>query len=300
MRWTMLGALAVAAMGCAEPEVLEPLSVDDQAISGFLFQHFDDADPTEMTRGIDEILVPLMLARLENVKDRNDPLDGGWLADLPVITEKELGTLSMPAGVTVAEQKFPTARVRESAFSVADNRALAVEPNRVCLESETTLWAEREFTSDAACFADGTCDRITILQPTYKQNPIARIWYDQLFDIRVFTIDDGKGNTYEAMVSRGWLEERWFSRSGNNSWDQIWSLDVIIDDGNGGSLGWNAYWTSLQIDLLGDDLLLNSIRDGLHQAAYWSEGFLETGEAHPDCPNDRAADAPERWKNVEG
>lgn len=306
MRWSMCAPLVLAAVGCAEPEELEPLPdadpeaiVDTEGVSAFLFKHFDDTDTTNMERALSEVLVPLMRARIEAVSDPSDPLDPSWLADLPTLTEDDLGTLNMPEGVTSGEQKFPTARVRTSAFTVADNRTLATEPNRICLESETTLWAEREFTSDETCFADGTCDRLTILQPTYKQNPIARIWYDQLFDLRVFTIDDGNGGEVQALVTRGWLEERWFSRNGTNSWDQIWSLDVIIDDGEG-SIGWNAYWTSLQIALLGDDLFLNSVREGLHQTAYWTEGYLETGNAHPDCPTARDNDMPDRWKNEEG
>lgn len=302
MRWSMGAALVVMAAGCTPPPELEPLSVDDQQISAFLFERFDAADATEFERGIVEVLLPLMRGRIAAVGDPGDPMDDGWLADLPVLTEDQLGTLSMPEGVTSEEQKFPLARVRQSGFTVADNRALATEPNRICLESETTRWATRDFTSDATCFADGSCDELTVLQPTYKQNPLARIWYDQLFDIRVIDLQLDKKTTVEALVTRGWTEEVWYSRDGSNSWDQIWSLDILIDDGEGGSIGWNAYWTSLQVLGLTDGLLESSIREGLHQTAYWTEHFMDTGEAHPDCTegpvnNDRSDEMPTRWKN---
>ena len=110
-------------------------------------------------------------------------------------------------------------------------------------------------------------------------------------------IEDADGNALDALLVRSWIEERWYSKSGRNSWDQIWALDVIIDDGDGGSIGWNAYWTSLQVNLLGDDLLETSLREGLTQAAVWSDYFLANGSADPDCPNDRSDEKPERWEN---
>lgn len=300
MRWWMLGGLALGVAGCEE-EPPPPLNEDGQTISAFLFRHFDDADTKEMVRGLEEVLLPLMRTRVAAVADPSDDMSSDWLAELPTLEEEDLGTLTMPTGVTSAEQKFPYARVRVSDHPVADHRTLALEPNRICLESETTRWAEREFTSDTACFGDGSCSRLTAVQATYKQNPLAKIWYDQLFDLRVFELDDGAGGTVEALVTRGWIEERWFSRNGGNSWDQIWSLDVVIDEGEG-SLGWNAYWTSLQVSLLTDGLLRDSIQGGLHQSAYWTEHFMNSGNAHEDCTggpvnNDRDDEMPERWKN---
>ena len=295
MHKSILLPMALLAVGC-----VKPLELTESDAPYFILANFDAEDTNELERAIGERMLPFMEDQLAAVEDPSDDFDDTWLASIPNLTAADLGDLSVPTGVELDAIEFPIARVRSSNFDVAAQRELALEPNRACIESETTIWARRTFTEGGDCFGDGSCDRLTATQPTNKKNPLTEIWYDQFFDHRVFTVRDEDGNDREAMIVRAWLDERWFSRSGNNSWDQLYQIDVIVDDGNGGSIGWVGYWTSLQVSGLLDSLFQSSLREGLHQSAQWGEHFMQTGNAHEDCPNDRAGEEPERWENVEG
>ncbi len=304
MHKSMIAAGVLFTVACApEPPPAENPPPEIEDATTFIFTNFRTEKVSDLEFAVAELL-PFIEQKLAAVKKPEEPLDASWYVELDRLDEELLGDLEMPEGVTSEEQKFPLGRVRSSAFPVADVVELATEPNRVCLESETTLWAERSFTSDTECFVDGSCDSLQAVQETYKQNPLTAIWYDQQWDHRTLQIEVD-GEPRDVLLTQGWLEERFFSESGGNSWDQIWSLDILVDTPEG-SVGYNAYWTSLQVTLLGDRLLEDSLRTGLQQTADWTEVFLETGESTEDCNdairgNDntdpRLFEKPDRWPN---
>ena len=147
MHKSVVWLLALFAMGCEpEPEPAEEPPPEAADRTQDLFTQFNDEDPAELVTALEQLL-PFMREKLGGVPDGADGMDVAWFAEIPRLEEDALGDLQMPEGVTSAEQKFPLARIRQSAFPVADQRALATEVNRICIESETTKWAEREFTS---------------------------------------------------------------------------------------------------------------------------------------------------------
>ncbi|MBX2800482.1 MAG: hypothetical protein KTR31_22580 [Myxococcales bacterium] len=303
MRTINAWMLAVLVGGCSGEPVPDPVEPPPEVANATLFimEHFDDEDTSDLAFALSEELLPFLQEKWAKV-DGGDPdadPEASPFAEIPAIDAASLGTLSFPTwpeGYSEDDQKFPLAYIRRSAQGMAENRTLAMEVNRVCIESETTLYARREFTEGGDCFGDGSCDDLRVFQPTYKKNPLTEIWYDEFFRYRVIDIDVG-GETRQAMIQRGWIEEPFYAPNGNNVWLMLYSLDVVIEDGDG-SFGWNAYWSALDVNLLSDGLLSNSIQEGLRDASNWAETWMATGAADKGCPNDRAEEEPERWENV--
>ncbi|MEN0062272.1 MAG: hypothetical protein AAGA48_08975 [Myxococcota bacterium] len=293
VRWSVLGTL----VACAPPDA-EDVPAEIGEATEFLFAHLDDEDPTAIQRVIAETVLPFVLQKLDAIDDPSDPMDPGYYTDLQPLPEGSLGDLSMPEGTTSADQRVPVARVRRTTNRAADFRELAAVTDRTCIESETTHWAERSFLTDADCYARGDCDWLSAVQPTLKVNPLASIWYDQHLEQRELQVEVD-GASFDATLARSFLTERWFSRNGNNQWDQLWTLDVTVDRPDG-AVTWNAYWSALQVTLLSDAILASSIRAGMVEAGAWADHFVEQGVAHPDCPHERGQPMPERWSNEPG
>lgn len=294
VQWWVVGGW----LACAPPDA-EDVPQEIGEATEFLFSRLDDKDPSSLERVLSETVLPFVLQKLAAVEDPSDPFDPGYYTDLQPLREDRLGALMMPEGTTSADQRVPVARVRRTPFGTADFRELSAIPERTCIESETTEWALREYSTDPDCYARGECEWLAAVQPTLKVNALASIWYDQHLDQRELSVEID-GETYGATVARSWLTERWYSRSGNNQWDQLWTLDVTVDQPEGGAVTWNAYWSALQVQLLSDGILASSIRAGMVEAGTWADYFIEEGSPHPDCPHERGLPMPERWPNEPG
>ena len=211
---------------------------------------------------------------------------------LPVLKGDDLGGLSIPAGID-AEVQVPVALQGKSKYSPPKTAPLATETNQICIESSTTVWAGRELLSDGACFEDGSCDNLQTFTEVRKENAIAKVWYDMFKDYRTFEFEDADGNVHDAVIGRAWIEEMFPGDGGNNSWDQLFQLDVGVSDpdGNGG-LKWFAMWSSVTLTGIGDDAYANLVRDGVDDAFLYADEFLD-GDIQA-CPNDRGLDKPDR------
>ncbi|MEN0065199.1 MAG: hypothetical protein AAGA48_23850 [Myxococcota bacterium] len=287
------GFALVGAIGCAPPDAESPPPSVDEAIRT-VFSQFQDDDPSELVDAVRRTLVPMIDDKIARVEQPDDDLDPGWYLELPPLPTSSLGDLQMPEGVSADDQSVPTSRVNRSAFTVADFRRVAANEDGTCLEAATTKWARRSFASDPSCFAEGFCDELTGVQATLKDNPLLKIWYDQRLEHRVIDIGDDETGPIDALITRGSNDQRWFSQNGNKSWDQLWTLQIVADTDEG-AVRFSALWASLQVALLSDALLEQSVRGGLAQEANWRDHFLETGEAHPNCNHDRGAEMPDRW-----
>ncbi len=276
-------AAVVFASGCAKAPVEAPAELAD--LSLFLFEHYMDEDTAELAAGIENLRPFIEGADFSlDAKDR--------AVTLPKLDGAALGDLSIPAGADV-EKQVPIGLTSKSDHPLDAHRELATEPNRVCIESDTTVWARREFTTDTACYVDGSCDGLEATQETRKENFLAKVWYDQFVSYRVIDVEDADGNVYEALVSRAWIEEVSPGDGGNSSWDQLFSLEVMIPDGNA-SMRWTDYWSSITLTGIGDDAYANLVIDGLEQAATWGDAFIANGGPADDCNLDRGAEKPAR------
>jgi hypothetical protein len=153
------------------------------------------------------------------------------------------------------------------------------------------VWAQREFLTDTACFEDASCDRLEASQEVRKENFLAKVWYDQLKTYRRFDLEDEEGNIRKAIVGRSWIERVFPADGDSNSWDQLFQLDVFIEDG-GETQRWFSMWSSVTLGGVGDDLYGSLVVDGVEQALVFGDEFISNDIQ--SCPNDRAAEKPPR------
>jgi hypothetical protein len=275
------GLVGALVGGCAKPPAEAPKELGDLGL--FLFKHFEDEDPAEMAAGLLNLRGQVQAMDLSA-----DPKD--IAVTMPILEGDNLGGLSIPAGID-AELQVPIALAGESVHPIDKQPILALEPNQVCIESDTTVWAMRDFLSDTACFEDGSCDRLDTLQEVRKENFLAKVWFDQYKNYRWFELEDEEGNVTRALVGRSWIAEQFPADGGNNSWDQLFHLDVSLEAG-GKTLKWFSMWSSVTLGGVGDDIYANLVIDGIAQAQLFGDEFI-SGTIN-ECTNDRNLPKPDR------
>lgn len=272
--------VAITAVGCAKAPPEAPKELGDLGL--FLFKHFEDEDPAEMAAGV--LNLKGILAE-ELKKDEKDQA-----VTMPILDGDNLGGLSIPEGVD-AESQVPIALPGESVHPINDQLVAILEPNQICIESDSTVWAERTFVTDKACFEDKSCDRLEVTQEVRKENFLAKVWYDQYKNYRWLTLTDDEGNESSAIIARSWLDQVFPADGDNNSWDQVFQLDVFIENG-GKTTRWFSMWSSVTLGGVGDDLYGSLVVDGINQAMVFGDEFI-AGDIQ-ECKNDRALAKPER------
>jgi hypothetical protein len=227
--------------------------------------------------------------------DQDMSLDAKDLAlTMPILKGDDLGELEIPDGADPQKQvniSLPGSSVN----SVDDTRILHVEPNQICIESETTIWAGREVTNgNEACWLENSCDRLETFTEVRKENILAKVWYDQFKVYRLFTVTEEDESTTEIIVGRAWTEEVFAADKDNNSWDQLFQLDVYIPHPNkdGESVRWFSMWSSITLSLITDDAYANLVIDGIADAYVYADEFIEDDMV--TCPNDRDLEKPPR------
>jgi len=273
MRLT-LSVLSLAILaGCGKPPAEAPKELGKLGL--FLFANFDAEDPAEMNAGIENLVGFIQKDDLT--------LDAVDLAvTMPILDGKNLGGLSIPKGVS-AEDQIPVAMSGESKHNLQKNAELALEPNRVCIDSSTTIWSHREFLSDEQCWLDGDCETLQTLNEIRKENLFAKVWFDEYIDYRHFTLEDGT----EVIGVKAWIEEQFPADKENNSWDQLYSVDFYIPNPKNEkkTLRWLSFWSSITVGGLGDDLYSALVREGIADAYTYGDEFID-GEIE-SCKNDR-------------
>ncbi|MEZ4237164.1 MAG: hypothetical protein R3F59_13620 [Myxococcota bacterium] len=279
--WKVGILIAAVAAGCAKPPPEAPKELGDLGL--FLFKHFEDEDPAEMAVGLQNLK-----SQIKSTDFTADPKD--IAVTMPILQGDDLGGLEIPAGIS-ADAQIPIALAGQSVHAIGKQDVLALEPNQVCIESESTVWAHREFLSDTGCFEDGSCDRLEVKQEVRKENFLAKVWFDQYKNYRWFELEDEDGNVTRALVGRSWIDQQFMADGGNNSWDQLFHIDAYIEDG-GKTLRWFSMWSSVTLGGVGDDLYGSLVIDGIGEALVFGDEFI-AGNVET-CKNDRNAEKPAR------
>lgn len=277
----LLVAVGLAA-GCRPPPELvdETEGLSLTAIIPRLFTQQEDEED-----GLRSLVVAL--------EDRLDalavPLDGARRDrefSLEPIGPDEMGGADFPDG---AEPENQDAVVVFSRSRHDWDTALAtvLEPNQVCIESKTTVYYQRDYTSDDGCFRSGTCDRVTSVNEVRKELSIlANGWYDLTKDFRRTTLDDGR----RVMVARAWLP-RIFPLNGNNRAVQTFTSEVWLEDDDT-VIRMFALWGQLEIGLPRTamrDLTSNTLDEAMERQDLWNETEDPSTYCNQDRdrPNDR-------------
>lgn len=269
VRRLLLLALTVAVTGCAKPPVEAPAELGELGL--YLFANFGNEDPAELIAGISK-----MEAWMDD-HDLDGPVQDRAYA-MPVLTEDDWGDIRGVSGADPNDQT-PLAAFGVSRHDLDANVALQGETNHVCIESNSTKYYGRTFVSEKGCFLDGTCDFLETSNEVRKESLAAKVWYDLFKDYRVVE-DEASGR--RVLYSRGWIERQFLADGGNNSWDQLFSLEVWIPDGDR-TKRFHAFWSAVTIGSIGDDLYLSQVEAGLDEGYVNADNFID-GEL---CANDR-------------
>ena len=288
-RTALIGCLLLGACHKEPPSAPKELG----ELGAFLFANFETDD---------EDVLEDMGAGFLNLRDylKNDAgdltLDAKDLAvTMPILEGDDLGDLSSPKGADPAKQ-VNRAVPGLSKHKVDDARVLHVQTNQICIESSSTLWAQREFLTDEKCWDKAECDRLETYTEVYKKNILAEVWYDQFKNYRSFEIEDEDGELVTVVAGRAWIEEVFPAQGGgNNSWDQLYQLDVYIPDPDKPSqtLRWFSMWSSITLGGLSDDAYGALVVDGIGEGYIYGDEFID-GVTDGECKNDRQFAKPDR------
>jgi hypothetical protein len=267
----------LALFACKPAEEAPDVVVGEQVyalvdIPHLMFTNFDAGDATLMTQLLED-----MKLEVGKIDPSVKPKDRAFT--IPSLTADQLGGAVMPEGVDPANQ-VSTVVLGQSTHTVDANAALVVEPNQICIESETTKYAGRTFLTDAACFPARGCDVVRTSQEVRKENLLAKAWYDQFKDFRWFAMADGT----PALVARSWVPKVYEGDGGNTSFAQSFTVEAWIPNGET-TLRAYAMWAEINIGLP-PDVMQNIILDGLGESMTFADQYIDDPTA-AWCPNDR-------------
>jgi hypothetical protein len=276
-----------ALVGCAKPAPEAPKDIG--LLGAFLFSNFEVTDETDLA---DYHAGLLNLRDFLTTEDMAlDALDRAF--EMPILDGDDLGGHPIPAGADPLKQ-VNRALSGVSSHSPAAAKVLHTELNQVCIESDTTKFAQRELLTDGACWLDGSCDRLDTLTAVYKSS-LADVWYDQYKNYRTFTLTEEDDTTTEVVIGAAWIEDVFETKGGGGSWDQLYAVDIYIPDpdDNTKTLRWHSMWSSVTLAVLGDDLYGKLVVSGLDTAYIYGDEFIEGNIV--TCTNDLDEPEPERW-----
>lgn len=240
----------------------------------YLVAHFDDEDSEALAVGT------LELEGHAAGVDLTGDLNARASTNIPLPAESLGGIDPVPAFWDPSVQ-LPVLMWGESIHGIQPNIDLVGEDNYVCIGSDSTVYSHREFDENLDCFLAGECDRVNTTSEIRKETFLADIWYDQYTDYRRFELEDGR----VAMVSRGWIPDKYLADNENRSWDQLLLLDIWVEGAEdpAKTLRFSNLWSSVTIPGVGDDVYVNVVKSGMDEGFQRADQFI-SGE---ECDNDR-------------
>jgi len=278
-----LGVVGIVTVGCKPAEEAPPADTDatysmaDAAT--YVFSGFE-GDEAELATAL------LDLERAMGAVDltASDPKDRAYTIDK--LTADELGGATAPPGADPANQ-IASLVLGLSNKDIAANDTLVLETNQVCIESNTTVYYERTFTSDTGCFTDGSCDILRSTNEVRKENLLAKAWYDLYKDFRHVDLGDGR----VALISRSWADKSYKGDNEANEFTQTFTSEIWIPSGTE-TLRAYAMWAEIKIGI-GADALQNIIIDGIDEGMQNADKFLDGDMSYCRLDRDRPYDRPQ-------
>ena len=259
MRRTFTLASIPLIAACTPPEDA-PESISEPMVA--LFTGFDqDIGPVKTAT----LALEAALSQLDLTGDLNDRV-----YTVPLLIPETLGTLTFPEGTDGTEQ-VPVAVAGQSAYPLTANIATVSRQSQVCIESNSTVWYERRFLSEEACFTDYTCDLLKTSNAVHKKKLIIDIWYELLKDYRTFTLDDGRA----GMIARSWTDQKWQGVSGSNELAMSFALEVWLTNSNNPGLTDRFYatWSGGELGV-DDGFYANIVKLGMDEGYQNADSFI--------------------------
>ncbi len=285
-RFLTLGLIALVATACKPPPTLtddndtdtsDPSTLSLAQVMPALFRDFDD-NTADLPAYIDALEAGLVS---QGVKLDSANLDERSFSIDP-LAESFLGGAVQPPGTNTADQTSVVA-FGLSKKDFAANKSAAMQPNQVCIESDSTVSYTRTYSTDVDAFNAGTTDVARSTNEVRKElSFIASGWYDLYKDFRTFDTTDGR----HVMIARAWADKIAVADGGTNEFRQSFTCELYIEDGTTTKRMY-AIWPEISIGL-GPDAMRSLITDSLDEGYKNAEAFMADSTV-PDCKNDRNA-----------
>ncbi|MCB9682837.1 MAG: hypothetical protein H6733_15325 [Alphaproteobacteria bacterium] len=288
MRYLAPLAMVVLASACKPPDDLVDDTTDtDTALSladvfPLLFKDFEQG-PDRLGELVDAMEAEIAAKGI----DLDGALDQRSFTLAP-LTHDGLD-VTFPPG-TNAEDQQPVVVLGRSSHTFADNLGTALEANQVCIESDSTVYYDRTYTSDLGCFEDASCDALTSTNEVRKELSIlAAGWYDLFKDFKHAQTADGR----DILAARSWTEEV-FEGDGGGTFKQTFTAELWIENSAGTVDRVYAIWTEIEIALIGPDamrsLITTSLDEGFQRADDFTSADGDDAAIEDYCrePRDRA------------
>jgi hypothetical protein len=267
----LLAAAAVTACTPPQdaPDELTNTPVGD--VNLFLFAHFDDADETEMQRGMEA-----MKGFLEGLEETVDLSLDSDVADrafsIAPLTEDDWGGAPHWDGADPDDQLPVAVAVRSAHGGAAHNELIGIA-DQTPLESSSSAGYDRTFLTSFDDWFAGDVSKLETENVIHRDNILLDYVYTAFKDYRRIEMEDGT----TATVGRSWITQQYFDDNPNGSQDTIdffSNMEVTIPSGDG-TLRYNALWGAIVFNAdVGETLLLNTIRNGMQESFEKTDAYI--------------------------
>ncbi len=275
--------LAILILACkAPPELIDTTpgseDLEDASLADMYPLIFrDEQQPVERLRALIGALERL---QAETGVDMTKEARADREFSLTNLPADMLGEVEPPEGTDPANQTSVVVFGR-GRHPFDDVLATQLETNHVCIESHSTVFYRRTFTSDQACFVGGTCDSLTSTAEVRKDLSILDAgWYDFHKDFRRFELDDGR----QALIARGWLPAVYELEKGGTAF-QTYTVEAWVER-EGVVDRTYALWGEMDIGL-GAGAMADLSSDALHENLERQDSFSDGGAIKDYCNEDR-------------
>ncbi len=262
--------LLLTALACKAP-VEAPSDLDD--LTKYMYANFNgdlEDGPDAMVAGMGQLEDYLLT--LDMAADTDDRA-----VSLTPLTEDFFNGAVGPSNLDTTVQ-VSVAVSGQTGMNMATEVGLIMEPNQVCIASDTTAYHAVTVLSGGDCFEAGDCELMETSNE-FLIDSISDGWIDSFKDYRWVEMEDGR----MAVVAREWMPEVAPALSGDNSWDQRFALVAWIPTQDGNStMRFYALWSSVTT-VLSDDAYATLVKNALDEYYVNAETFADGG----DCDNDR-------------
>jgi len=240
-------------VGCkAPPEAPTELS----ELSRYLYREWSNEDEEVVAAGLRNLTSVLAGQDLAG-----DVLQRSWaLADL---SEEDVAALPTrpdrdPAdavGVGVAYASRWTPR---------DHAQVQVQADQRPFEPTASEHYDRTFpdTQEPECFLDRECLVLRTFNEATRKNLLMKVTFELPKELRWVVVEEGRW----SFVSRSWYEQPWSGDNGKVTLWQSYSVDVWLDDGDGGTWRFQTLWSESDLGVeFSDETVIATVRNATDQ-----------------------------------
>ncbi len=257
-------AMVLSLSACTIQEAPTELS----ELNRFLFREWDNEDEQ------------LLADALGNFEDQMSTieLDGalGQRSFIPEnLIEEDVRELDHPErpqtnllGVAVGHQ---------SAWSSSEHVLLIVAPDQTPVQPTAPTY-ERSFTgdSDPDCFVERQCMRLTSQNEVRRENLLMSVNFTVSKDYRWVRVTSDSADERWGIVARSWFSESFAEEDGDSTLWQSFTLDLWLDQADGGLIRYESMWTETEIPGVSDpDIIRGTIRLSLDDTFEAEDSYLE-------------------------